>query len=413
MTFLSRHRFLLAALARRGRRRGRRRPVALPAVGVHQPPARRRPVPRRAVHRRDRRGRHPLPPRQRGRRHASSSPRRWAAASRSSTTTATAGRTCSSSTPARGPAPVRRPADAGPLPQPGRRHVRGRDRRGRPRRRRCTAWASPSATSTTTAGRTCSSPRVGGDRLFRNVGGKRFEDVTDRGRARPAGALPDVSADEFHKWDTPIPFPSSATFLDYDGDGRLDLFVCRYVTWSPGRRPRRARRPARRRRGRTSRRRSSPGRTASCTATSAAAVRGRVGDGRRAGQRPGRPRRRAGADRQGAGRGRVRPGRRRLAGPGRRQRHGPELLLPQRPGPDGGRRFEEVGLTANVAYAEGRPRGGMGIDCRRGPAGQLAVGDRQLHQRAEHPAGARVGPARSCSATRRRPRGWPGRAAGR
>jgi hypothetical protein len=30
--------------------------------------------------------------------------------------------------------------------------------------------------------------------------------------------------------------------------------------------------------------------------------------------------------------------------------------------PGGGRRFEEIGLTANVAYADGRPRGGMGID---------------------------------------------------
>jgi hypothetical protein len=32
------------------------------------------------------------------------------------------------------------------------------------------------------------------------------------------------------------------------------------------------------------------------------------------------------------------------------------------PAPGGGRRFEEIGLTANVAYADGRPRGGMGID---------------------------------------------------
>jgi len=31
----------------------------------------------------------------------------------------------------------------------------------------------------------------------------------------------------------PIAFASSATFVDYDGDGRLDLFVCYYVDWSP------------------------------------------------------------------------------------------------------------------------------------------------------------------------------------
>jgi hypothetical protein len=58
---------------------------------------------------------------------------------------------------------------------------------------------------------------VGGNHLFRNVGGKRFADVS-----ATAGFNP-----------TPNSFPSSAVFLDYDNDGRLDLFVCNYLTWSP------------------------------------------------------------------------------------------------------------------------------------------------------------------------------------
>jgi hypothetical protein len=58
---------------------------------------------------------------------------------------------------------------------------------------------------------------VGGDRLFHNTGHGTFEDVTDS--AGVAGAKDD--------WGT------SAAFVDYDNDGRLDLFVCNYVKWSP------------------------------------------------------------------------------------------------------------------------------------------------------------------------------------
>ncbi len=73
---------------------------------------------------------------------------------------------------------------------------------------------------------------VGKHRLFRNVDGKRFEDVTDAAGVG-GGALPNCSWAEFVQSSSPIPFGSSATFLDYDGDGKLDLFVCHYVTWSP------------------------------------------------------------------------------------------------------------------------------------------------------------------------------------
>jgi hypothetical protein len=58
---------------------------------------------------------------------------------------------------------------------------------------------------------------VGAIRLLRNLGGTgRFEDVTRR-----AGI---TSAAE--DWNT------CAAFFDFDNDGRLDLFVCRYVRWS-------------------------------------------------------------------------------------------------------------------------------------------------------------------------------------
>jgi hypothetical protein len=63
---------------------------------------------------------------------------------------------------------------------------------------------------------------VGGDRLFRNVGAPgdpRFAEVT--GAVGLGGGAGDAG------------FGSSAAFLDVDGDGWLDLFAGRYVTWSP------------------------------------------------------------------------------------------------------------------------------------------------------------------------------------
>ncbi len=57
---------------------------------------------------------------------------------------------------------------------------------------------------------------VGGSRLFRNLGHGKFADVTAQAGVGGAGT----------EWST------SASWLDYDNDGDLDLFVCNYVRWS-------------------------------------------------------------------------------------------------------------------------------------------------------------------------------------
>jgi enediyne biosynthesis protein E4 len=54
-----------------------------------------------------------------------------------------------------------------------------------------------------------------GNRLFHNEGGKGFRDVTSGDLARKVG------------WST------GAAFLDANNDGKLDLFVCNYVQWTP------------------------------------------------------------------------------------------------------------------------------------------------------------------------------------
>ena len=56
---------------------------------------------------------------------------------------------------------------------------------------------------------------LGGNRLFRNLGGGKFADVTKRAGVADGG------------------FSTSALWFDYDKDGRLDLFVANYVQWTP------------------------------------------------------------------------------------------------------------------------------------------------------------------------------------
>ncbi len=63
---------------------------------------------------------------------------------------------------------------------------------------------------------------VGGSHLYRNDSGV-FVDVTD-----PAGYI------DGHDPLNPVtPWSTSATWFDYNRDGRLDLYVCNYVKWSP------------------------------------------------------------------------------------------------------------------------------------------------------------------------------------
>ena len=57
---------------------------------------------------------------------------------------------------------------------------------------------------------------VGQSRLFHNEGNGRFADVTERAGFAKRSA-----------------FSTSAAWLDYDRDGRLDLFICNYVRWTP------------------------------------------------------------------------------------------------------------------------------------------------------------------------------------
>src|SRR5438105_7168821 len=57
---------------------------------------------------------------------------------------------------------------------------------------------------------------IGGNHLFHNLGQGKFQEVTSV--AEVGGA--------------PVGWSTSAAWIDYDHDGKLDLFVCNYVQWS-------------------------------------------------------------------------------------------------------------------------------------------------------------------------------------
>ena len=100
-----------------------------------------------------------------------------------------------------------------PLQEQPRRHLHRCHRKGRTVPRPGTPTASPSATTTTTASRICSSPA--GDRTCSTATTATAPSPMSR---RQAGLLNPQAR-----------FGSGCTFVDYDRDGRLDLFVSNYL----------------------------------------------------------------------------------------------------------------------------------------------------------------------------------------
>ena len=204
---------------------------------------------------------------------------------------------------------------------------------------------------------------IGGNRLFHNEKGEKFTDATSSA-GLGGGVLPALTREQFQKLDKFIPWPSSATFVDYDGDGKLDLFVCQYLSWTPA---------------------YDLGNGFQLTGGGRAYGRPQAFDGSQCllfrnvdGKRFEDVSAQAGIQV-------IEP---EGIGPDARKRNAskslgviicdpdedgwPDIVVANDTvrnfffhnveGPNGTRKFEEIGLTAGVALAEGSPRGGMGID---------------------------------------------------
>ena len=105
-------------------------------------------------------------------------------------------------------------ADEPPLSQPGRRHVRGRDRRGRARRQSGWGQGVCAGDYDNDGFEDLYVTYYGQSRLYRNTG-RRHASRTSPPRPASPSRRP--------RWGT------GCAFLDYDRDGQLDLFVANYI----------------------------------------------------------------------------------------------------------------------------------------------------------------------------------------